>query len=51
MEALKQSFGQFRQEEAQDDTRQWKDAFGDETEVTEASGDDDEDGFEIAGTF
>ena len=56
MEALKQSFGQFRQEEANDEdvvsddeAQRWKDAFGD-VEVTEAAGDDDE-GFEVVGTF
>ena len=40
--SLKQSLSQLREEEARADRSEWRKAFGDQAEVTDSSGDEEE---------
>ncbi len=52
VDALKLGLAKLKLQEAEDDAQQWKAAFGDSAEISDASGaEDGDDGFEVVGTF
>ena len=53
MDLLRQSLAQIMLADAECDVQQWKDAFGESAEVTDAISSplEDDEGFEVVGTF